>query len=67
MRPTNLYITVPKEQEASYAAIIDSILAKSDLDSVSKKKVRKELTDRVGYDVSAQKVCASSSNLRDRC
>jgi len=47
---------VPPEQAASYGAIIDEILANSDLASVSAKQVRKQLAEKVGYDMSDQKV-----------
>lgn len=51
-----LTVIVPPEQAASYGAIIDLILAKSDLEKISAKAVRRELGERLGYDVSAQKV-----------
>jgi upstream activation factor subunit UAF30 len=47
---------VPPEQEAAYSAIIDSILAHSDLTTISAKRIRKELQARVDYDISHQKV-----------
>ncbi|KAF2015987.1 SWIB-domain-containing protein [Aaosphaeria arxii CBS 175.79] len=46
---------LPQEVEASYAAIIDSILAASDLTTISAKRVRKGLQERVDYDISHQK------------
>ena len=48
--------TVPAEQHAAYAVIIDRILAKSDLNTISAKRIRKELQDEVGEDLTAQKV-----------
>jgi DEK C terminal domain len=48
--------TVPKEVEASYATIIDSILAGSDLNTVSAKTIRKGLQAAVEYDITHQKV-----------
>ena len=48
--------TVPKEVEASYAAIIDAILATSDLNTVSEKRIRKGLQASVEYDITPQKV-----------
>jgi len=54
--PANRYYTVPPEQAAAYGAIIDLILQKSDLNSISAKQVRKELSERLGYDITAQKV-----------
>ena len=47
---------VPPEVQASYVVIIDAILAKSDLNTVTSKKVRQGLQDAVDYDVSHQKV-----------
>lgn len=51
---------VPPEQQASYSVIIDKILAASDLNTISAKKIRKQLQLEVGYDISAQKVSASA-------
>ncbi|KAJ9645288.1 hypothetical protein H2199_003294 [Coniosporium tulheliwenetii] len=50
-------MALPKETEASYAAIIDSILATSDLNTISAKRVRKGLQAQVDYDITPQKVC----------
>ncbi|KAF2481008.1 hypothetical protein BDY17DRAFT_180918 [Neohortaea acidophila] len=47
--------TLPPEQEAAYSAIIDSILQSSDLETVSAKRIRKGLQERVDYDISHQK------------
>ena len=47
---------VPPEVEASYITIIDSILAASDLDSISEKRIRKGLQEAVEYDITPQKV-----------
>lgn len=47
---------MPPEQEAAYSAIIDSILQSSDLETVSAKRIRKGLQERVDYDISHQKV-----------
>lgn len=47
---------LPKEVEASYSAIIDSILAASDLNTISAKRIRKGLQEKVDYDISHQKV-----------
>ncbi|KAF2265679.1 SWIB-domain-containing protein [Lojkania enalia] len=46
---------LPPEVEASYSAIIDSILAASDLNTVSAKRIRKGLQEKVDYDISHQK------------
>ena len=50
---------VSHERRATYKSIIDSIQAKSDLQTVSEKRVRKGLEDAVGYDLTPQKVCLS--------
>ena len=47
---------VPPEVEASYATIIDSILAASDLNTISEKRIRKGLQQAVEYDITPQKV-----------
>ncbi|KAF2242728.1 SWIB/MDM2 domain-containing protein [Trematosphaeria pertusa] len=46
---------LPPEVEASYSAIIDSILASSDLNTISAKRIRKGLQERIEYDISHQK------------
>lgn len=46
---------LPPEQHAAYCAIIDDILADSDLTTVSAKRIRKGLQEKVEYDISAQK------------
>ena len=51
----NMPFTVPAEQEAAYSAIIDDILASSDLTTISAKRIRKGLQDRVSYDITPQK------------
>ncbi|KAF2033804.1 SWIB/MDM2 domain protein [Setomelanomma holmii] len=43
------------EVEASYSAIIDEILKASDLNTISAKRIRKGLQERVDYDTSHQK------------
>lgn len=48
--------TVPPEQQASYSAIIDQILASSDLNTISAKRIRKGLQEKVDYDITPQKV-----------
>jgi hypothetical protein len=49
-------LPVPPEVEASYATIIDGILASSDLNTISAKAIRKGLQSKVSFDLSAQKV-----------
>jgi len=48
--------SVTPEQRTQYAAIIDTILRESDLNTISEKKIRKALSEKLGYDVSHQKV-----------
>lgn len=43
-------------QEASYSAIIDKILSTADLQTISAKRIRKELQAQVEYDLTPQKV-----------
>ena len=47
---------MPPEVEASFITIIDSILAASDLDTISEKRIRKGLQASVQYDITPQKV-----------
>lgn len=47
---------VPPEVEASYTKIIDSILAVSDLNTISEKRIRKGLEAAIQDDLSSQKV-----------
>ncbi|KAI9891774.1 MAG: hypothetical protein M1814_002338 [Vezdaea aestivalis] len=46
---------LPPEVEASYATIIDSILAASDITTVSAKQIRRGLQQAVTYDLTPQK------------
>lgn len=39
-----------------FTPIIDSILAKSDLNTISEKRIRKGLQEEIGYDLTPQKV-----------
>ncbi len=50
------HVIVSPEQEASFTVIIDSILAASDLSTISEKRIRKGLQSAVNYDISPQKV-----------
>ena len=51
---------VPPEVEASFVTIIDSILAASDLDTITEKTIRKGLQQQVEYDITPQKVRAKT-------
>ncbi|KAF1838686.1 SWIB-domain-containing protein [Decorospora gaudefroyi] len=46
---------LPAEVAASYSAIIDEILRDSDINTISAKRIRKGLQQRVEYDLSQQK------------
>ncbi|OJD16558.1 hypothetical protein AJ78_03295 [Emergomyces pasteurianus Ep9510] len=46
---------LPDDVQASYIKIIDSILAISDLNTISEKRIRRGLQDAVGYDITPQK------------
>jgi hypothetical protein len=49
-------LLVSSEQKRIYAAMIDNILSESDLSLVTEKKIRNALQERLGYDISGQKV-----------
>ena len=49
-------IPLSREVKASYTRIIDSILAASDLNTISENRIRKGIQETVGYDVTRQKV-----------
>lgn len=55
-RCTNVGRLVPPEVEASYVKIIDSILAASDLNTITSKRIREGLQRAVEYDITPQKV-----------
>lgn len=54
---------VPAEQRASYAAIIDEILATADMETISAKRIRNGLQERVDYDLAPQKVVLMDETL----
>lgn len=56
---------VPAEQRASYAAIIDEILASADLETISAKRIRNGLQARVDYDLGPQKVRMIGKTVQD--
>ena len=45
------------DERAQYAAIIDSILASADLQTVNTRQVRRGLAARLGIDLEGRKVC----------
>ncbi|BDD55831.1 hypothetical protein MAP00_001315 [Monascus purpureus] len=48
-------MSLSPDARATYIPIIDSILAKSDLQTISEKRIRKGLQEAVGYDLTPQK------------
>ncbi|KAE8356652.1 SWIB/MDM2 domain-containing protein [Aspergillus coremiiformis] len=48
-------MSLSPEARDQYVPIIDSILAKSDLNTISEKRIRKGLQEEVGYDLTPQK------------
>ncbi|KAJ5892252.1 uncharacterized protein N7473_008480 [Penicillium subrubescens] len=48
-------MSLSSEKRDEYSVIIDSILAKSDLNTVSEKRIRKGLQDVIGHDLTPQK------------
>ena len=51
-----LNLAVPSEVLAAYIVIIDDILAKSDLQTISSKRIREGLQKAVDYDITPHKV-----------
>ena len=54
---------VPQEVQASYVVIIDSILAASDLNTITSKRIREGLQRAVNYDITPQKVALTFLRL----
>lgn len=44
--------------EQKFAALVDDILRKSDLNTISAKRIRNALSEALGYDISEHKVRA---------
>ena len=55
--------SVSPEAQASFIPIIDSILAASDLETISEKRIRKGLQAAVEYDITPQKVGCRPNSL----
>jgi upstream activation factor subunit UAF30 len=49
-------------ERAQYSAIIDGILASSDLQTISSKQIRKSLQQALQHDISEKKVCSLPSS-----
>ena len=58
----NNAIAVLPSERAQYSAIIDKILANSDLNTISAKRIRVDLEAELGVDLSEKKVGFISSN-----
>jgi DEK C terminal domain len=56
LKPALTLHSVPPEVRTNYIAIIDSILAVSNLEEISEKKIRRGIADSVQYDITPQKV-----------
>lgn len=57
-------MSLPTEVEASFTTIIDSILAASDLDTISEKRIRQGLQQSVEYDITPQKTAIKALIMR---
>ncbi|KAL8875679.1 MAG: hypothetical protein Q9198_005993, partial [Flavoplaca austrocitrina] len=55
-------MALPETVQTEYVKIIDTILASSDLNTISEKRIRKGLQQAVNYDITPQKVCAYCSS-----
>jgi DEK C terminal domain len=53
---------VSPEQRASFTKVIDSILASSDINTISSKRIRQGLQETVEYDLNDYKVSSSVGN-----
>lgn len=57
---TDMHYPVPAVQRESYTPIIDSILAASDLNTISAKRIRKGLQEQVAHDLAPQKAAITA-------
>lgn len=57
-------MSLPPEVEASFTTIVDSILAASDLDTISEKRIRQGLQQSVEYDITPQKTAIKALIMR---
>ena len=55
---------MPLEKSATYSAIIDTILANADLETISAKAIRKALQEQVQDDLASEKVRDEAVNHR---
>jgi upstream activation factor subunit UAF30 len=49
-------LAVPPDVRESYIKVIDAILATSDLNTISEKRIRRGLQETLDYDITPQKV-----------
>jgi upstream activation factor subunit UAF30 len=54
-----MFILVPSETRDHYVRIVDSILAASDLNTISAKRIRKGLQTAVDHDITPHKVSSN--------
>jgi len=54
---------VPPDVRENYIKIIDEILAASDLNTISEKRIRKGIQEKVDYDITPQKVRVCDPSL----
>jgi hypothetical protein len=55
-QPANQTVIVLPNERAQYSALIDNILASSDLQTISAKQIRKQLQAALDVDISEKKV-----------
>lgn len=53
---TNALSELPPDVADKYSTIIDNILENADLNTISAKRIRKGLQERLGHDISGEKV-----------
>lgn len=58
-----LTVTVTQEQRNRYITLIDELLKKGDLSTITPKQIRKAMQEELGYDISEQKVNFCTSKL----
>lgn len=57
---------VSSKERERFTEVIDSILAKSDLNTISEKRIRTGVQETVGYDLTPHKVCSEPIPVADR-
>jgi len=60
------YSAVLPSERAQFSAIIDTILANSDLSTITAKQIRKQLQSKVIGDISEKKVGSLQASLRHK-